>query len=207
MKHLDKMLFSVFRKYVRKNSISSIFLMIFGAIICVFVGIDDGEAIDLYIQKLQSLSEHKIHVNQIMSIRNFYLHNNNRHPPKEHRHMTRHEFNKKKSELKQKWEAQYSMVWPKLTITKKGTTKSFAFEAHHIIPINAGGVNHWWNITPLSPRGHKLLHSSTEEKACFSHNLLEQKYLRFVLKIEGLYKKNFKNYIPKSRFVPGQFSF
>lgn len=202
MKHLDKMLFSVFRKYIRKNSLSSICLMIFGTAICFFAGIDDSEAIDLYIQKLQSLSEHKIHTNQIMSVKNFYLHNDNRHPPKEHRRLTRHKFNKQKSELKQKWEAQYNMVWPKLTITKKGATKSLAFEAHHIIPINAGGINCWWNITPLSPRGHKLLHSSMEEKACFSHNLFEQKCLRFVLKIEGLYKKNFKSYLPKSSFVP-----
>ena len=201
MKHLNKVLFSVFRKYIRKNSLSSIFLMIFGAIICFFAGIDDGEAIDLYIQKLQSLSEHKIHANQIMFVRNFYLYNNNRHPSQEQRHSVRHEFNKQKSGLKQKWETQYSMVWPKLTITKKGTTKSFAFEAHHIIPINAGGVNYWWNITPLSPRGHKLLHSSMEEKACFSHNLIEQKYIRLVLKIEDLYKQNFKNCLPKLRFV------
>ena len=176
--------------------------MIFGTIICFFAGIDDGEAIDLYIQKLQSLSEHKIHANQIISVRNFYLHNNDRHPSQEQRHSVRHEFNKQKSGLKQKWEAQYHMIWPKLTITKKGVTKSLSFEAHHIIPINAGGINYWWNITPLSPRGHKLLHSSVEEKACFSHNLFEQKCLRLVLKIQILYGKNFRNYLPKLKIVP-----
>jgi len=201
MKHLNKILFSGFRKYVRKSSLSSICLMIFGTVICIFAGIDDGEAIDLYIQKLQSVSEHKIHTDQIMSVRNFYLHNSNRHPSKECRHMTRREFNKQKSSLKQKWEAQYSMVWPRLTITKKGVTKELSFEAHHIVPINAGGINYWWNLTPLSPREHKLLHSSNEEKACFSHNLFEQKYLRFVLKIETLYKKNFKNYFPKLKLL------
>ncbi len=201
MKHLNKLLFSVFRKYVRKNSLSSIFFAILGIIVCFFIGIDDKEAIDLYIQKLQSLSEHKIHTDQITYVKNFYLCNTNRHPPKNHRHTVRQEFNKKKPSLKQKWEIKYNMVWPKLTITKKGATKSFAFEAHHIIPINAGGVNYWWNITPLSPRGHKLLHSSTEEKACFSHNFFEQKYLRFVLKIESLYKKNFKSYLPKLKLV------
>ena len=203
MKHLDKVLLSVFRKYVRKNSFSSLFLMFLGATICLFMGIDDGEAIDLYIQRIQSLSEHKIHTDQITHVKSFYLRNNNRHPSQKHRHRVRHDFNSQKSGLKQKWEMQYNMIWPKLTITKKGTAKNFAFEAHHIIPINAGGINYWWNITPLSPRGHKLLHSSMEEKACFSHNLFEQKYLRFVLKIETLYKKNFKNYFPNLKFMPG----
>ena len=201
MNHFYKALFPVFRKYLRKSSPLSTLLVIFGTIICFFVGIDDGEAIDLYIQKLQSLSEHKINSNQISSVRNFYIHNNNRHPQKEHRHSVRHEFNKQKSNLKQEWEAQYSMIWPKLTVTKKGITKNLSFEAHHIIPINAGGINCWWNITPLSPRGHKLLHGSAEEKACFSHNLFEQKYLRFVLKIQTLYEKNFENYLPKLRIV------
>lgn len=202
MKHLNKQLFSIFRRYVRKNSISSIFFMIFGAIICFFAGVNDEEAIDLYIQRLQSLSEHKIHTDQIISVKNFYLHNTNRHPLKSRRHAVRQEFNKKKLSLKQKWEMQYSMIWPKLTVTKRGTVKIFSFEAHHIIPINAGGINYWWNITPLSPRGHKLLHSSAEEKACFSHNFFEQKYLRFILKIEGIYKKNFKRYFPKIRLLP-----
>ena len=202
MKHFYKTLSPIFRKYLRKGSFSSMLLVIFGAIICCFAGIDDGEAIDLYIQKLQALSEHKIHTNQIILVKNFYLHNNNRHPSQERRHSVRHEFNKQKSRLKKNWETRYCMVWPKMTITKKGITKNLSFEAHHIIPINAGGVNYWWNITPLSPRGHKLLHSSTEEKACFSHNLFEQKYLRFVLKIETVYKKKFKDFLPTLKVMP-----
>ncbi len=200
--HFYKTLSPIFRKYLRKGSFSSTFLVIFGAIICFFAGIDDREAIDLYLQKLQSLSEHKIHTDQIISVKSFYLHNNNRHPLQERRHSVRHEFNKQKSGLKKTWETQYHMIWPKMTITKKGITKNLSFEAHHIVPINAGGVNHWWNITPLSPRGHKLLHSSAEEKACFSHNLFEKKYLRFILKIETVYKKKFKDFLPTLKVMP-----
>ncbi len=202
MKHFDRMLLDAFRKCVRKNSLASLSLMIFGMIICIFIGIDDREAIDQYIHKLQSLSEHKIHSDQVKGVINFYLHNNNRHPQKKHRHSVRREFNKQKTILKRNWEAQYNMVWPKLTLTKKGISKNCSFEAHHIIPINAGGINHWWNITPLSPKNHKLLHSSTEEKACFSHNIFEQKYLRLFLKFRNIYRKNFPKYSQTLRFMP-----
>ncbi len=171
-------------KYAKKSSVFTIILTLFGIISAFFFGIDDQEAIDLYIQKLQTLSEHKMRSEQIVPLKIFYLQNNNRHPAKNSRRKVRKEFNKSRPLLKREWETRYSMVWPTLFLTKKGVTKNFSFESHHIIPINAGGINRWWNITPLSPKNHKLLHSSMEEKACFSHDFLAQKYYRLVLKIK-----------------------
>ena len=202
MKYFSVVKSKFFKKYIRKNPIESMILLFFGILSCLFIGIDDQESIDLYIQKLQTLSEHKIFIEQTEPLKKFYLRNENRHPEKEHRHLVRKEFNKQKNSLKQEWETRYSMIWPTLTLTKKGIAKKFSFEAHHIIPINAGGINQWWNITPLSPRNHKLLHSSMEEKACFSHDFFEQKYYRFILKIKTIYQKNFENNFSKPKTLP-----
>lgn len=197
MKYFNVMKSKFLQKYVRKNPIESTILLFFGILSCLFIGIDDRESIDLYIQKLQTLSEHKILIEQTTSLKNFYLKNYNRHPEKKHRHKIRKEFNQKKSILKKEWESKYRMIWPTLILTKKGIVKKFSFEAHHIVPINAGGINRWWNITPLSPRNHKLLHSSVEEKACFSHDFFEQKYYRFILKIRIVYQNGIKDIKPK----------
>lgn len=197
MKHFSVMKSKFLKKYIRKNPIESMILLFFMVLSCLFIGIDDQESIDLYIQKLQTLSEHKILIEQTVPLKNFYLKNNNKHPEKEHRHQVRKEFSKQKNSLKQEWETRYGMIWPTLTLTKKGITKKLSFEAHHVIPINAGGINQWWNITPLSPRNHKLLHSSIEEKACFSHDFFEQKYYRLILKIRTRYKNSFKEIKPK----------
>ena len=75
--------------------------------------------------------------------------------------------------------------------------KESPYEAHHIVPINAGGINQWWNITPLSSKNHKLLHESIEEKACFSHDFIHQKVMRFILRIQMLFNSIFSGYINK----------
>ena len=203
MKYPDVMKSKIFKKYVKEDPLMSIILILFGIIVCLLMGVDDQEAINSYIQKLQTLSEHKISNQQITPLRSFYLQNENKHPVKECRHRVRKEFNRQKSSLKTEWRTKYNLAWPTLILTKKGITKKFSFEAHHIIPINAGGINKWWNITPLSPRNHKLLHSSIEERACFSHDFLEQRYYRFILKIKIMYKrylqsKTIKSYVKLS---------
>jgi hypothetical protein len=109
----------------------------------------------------------------------YYLHNGNRNPSKIRRHRIREEFNSRKHKLKQEWSRYYSFSWP--VENYKGGIRPF--EAHHIIPINSGGLNKWWNIAPLSNENHKELHSSTEEHACFSHDIVEQKICRLILKI------------------------
>lgn len=202
MKYSDITKSKIFKKYTKENPLISIAMILFGIVLCLFAGIDDQEAINLYIQKLQTLSEHNILNQQITPLRNFYLQNNNKHPIKESRHQVRKDFNKQKSSLKKEWQMKYNIAWPMLILTKKGITKKLSFEAHHIIPINAGGINKWWNITPLSPRNHKLLHSSMEEKACFSHDFLEQKYCRFILKIEIIYKRYLQSETTKSYEKP-----
>jgi hypothetical protein len=58
------------------------------------------------------------------------------------------------------------------------------FEAHHVIPIHAGGINESRNISPLTSQNHYLLHESLEEKACFSHDFIRRIIIRFILKIQ-----------------------
>lgn len=155
----------------------------------LYGGTSDYESMNLYLQKLQALSEHRLLKNQKSLVLNFYLHNQNRHPPKYLRHEIRNNFNKHKLYLKQKWSDKYKITWPNSLTVRNRITKTVALEAHHIIPINAGGINKWWNISPLKSANHKLLHNSIEEHACFSHNLFYQKCLRLVLKLKVLFNR------------------
>ena len=135
-------------------------------IFCVFVAsvfifsLDDRQAVQLYVDKLQQLSIHKLSKRQKAWIQNFYLSDHNDAPLKAERHLTRHKFNQKKKQLIREWEAHYSLKWPQLKLTKQSKNHIINFEAHHIVPINAGGVNVMWNISPLFFKNHKLLHES-----------------------------------------------
>jgi hypothetical protein len=212
-------------------------------IISIFVfSVDDQEAIMLYLNKIQELSDHKISQDQKLWIRDFYVNNKNRDPLKEERHKIRDDFNRQRKHLIQQWEAHYKIKWPKevkaqvlldkpkhnaraamnlqfkqrqkqLQKTGKkdknkardnGSTTGHAidryannYQAHHTIPINAGGVNIFWNITPLNSKNHKLLHNSFEEKACFSHEFFHKKFMRFILKVQTIFMNYFKSYIYK----------
>ena len=159
--------------------------------------IDDQEAIILYLNKLQEFSDHKISKDQKLWIQNFYLNNKNRDPLQEERHKIRKEFNSKKHKLKQEWEAYYKLKWPQVKITKKNAVTTIDFEAHHSVPINAGGINSFWNISPLTSKNHHLLHESLEEKACFSHDFVHRKFMRFILKMQTIFLNYFESYINK----------
>lgn len=155
-----------------------------------FGGTTDQESMEMYLKKLQSLSEYHIDNTQKYYVTGFYLQNKNRHPKVKHRHKIRAEFNSQKHKLKQEWSTHYSLKWPtehyKITVNNKPET-TIAFQVHHIVPINSGGVNYWWNISPLDDENHKKLHSSVEEHACFSHDIVEQKICRFALKIKEIF--------------------
>ena len=135
------------------------------------------------------------------------MNNKNQDPLQEERHKIRKEFNSKKYKLKQEWEVRYKLKWPQVKITKKTNVLTtpkdnlaaaiLDYQAHHLISINSGGINVWWNITPLTSKNHHLLHSSLEEKACFSHDFLHQKTMRFFLKMQTIFYHYFGSYINK----------
>lgn len=138
-----------------------------------FDGIDDKTSFELYLKKLQNLSEYTVdNMQKYMTTRHYML-SPNKHPNKTHKHRTRSEFNAHKHKLQLEWSAHYAKPWP----IKKH------FHMHHIVPINAGGLNKWWNVTPLSEENHKELHSSLEEHAAFFHSALERKSYRLLLRI------------------------
>jgi hypothetical protein len=150
-----------------------------------FAGIDDQTSIELYLKKLQSFSEYRIDNTQKYFVTTYYLQNKNRHPNLRHRRKIRREFSSQKKRLKQEWCAHYHLKWPLEHYQINHKTEK-AFQAHHIVPINAGGVNQWWNISPISDENHKELHASIEEHACFSHDFIQQKIWRLALKIREL---------------------
>ena len=169
------------------NKLSTIILLI---ILILIYGTSDEESFELYINKLQSFSVHIISKEQALFVKKYYLEKSNKSPNLEERHIVRKAFNSQKRKLKKEWENYYKLPWPKIVINKEIT-----FEAHHIIPINSGGKNYWWNVTPLSSRNHKLLHETLEEKGCFSHNFIEKKIVRFILRIKMIIEPIFKKYI------------
>jgi 5-methylcytosine-specific restriction endonuclease McrA len=136
-------------------------------------GIDDKASFNLYLRKLRNLSEYTLDSTQKYLVIHYYGQNYNKHPNKIRRNRVRAEFNTHKRQLQSKWSAHYAKPWP----SKKH------FHMHHIVPINAGGPNAWWNVTPLSEDNHRELHASLEEHAAFSHNAMEKKSCRLLLKI------------------------
>lgn len=183
------------------------------ALIVIFGSLDDHEAISLYLEKLQTLSDHKISIEQKLMVSDFYCANRVRHPTKALRHATRKNFNSKKKKLKTEWELEYKLKWPKIfsysqmQISKAIVSENKDYEAHHIVPINAGGVNVWWNISPLTSENHGYLHKSIEEKACFSHDLVQQKILRLLLRIKCLLFSLYKKISPNNRLIIRQDSY
>ncbi len=180
------------RRYIvllSKMSIKKLLTITLSITFILLTGVTEEEAIELYMNKLQWFSVHIISKKQMFIVKKYYLEDSNKSPNLEERHIVRKAFNQQKKKLKKDWENYYKIPWPKIVISKEIT-----FEAHHIIPINSGGKNCWWNITPLTTRNHKLLHETLEEKGCFSHNFIEKKIVRFILRIKMIIEPIFRKY-------------
>lgn len=171
------------------------FLGAFVFLILVYIGpVNDGEAIILYLDKVQNLSNHMLLNRQRKMVVDFYLEHAKDHPEKYERKYTRKSFNRKKAKLKKAWEEEYSLKWILDPYQIKINNKNVAFDAHHIVPINAGGVNQWWNLTPLSRLNHRKLHASIEEHSCFEHNLLLRFFYRLQLNLKNKIFVNLKQF-------------
>ncbi|MDR1334329.1 MAG: hypothetical protein LBJ71_03860, partial [Holosporaceae bacterium] len=118
---------SIFFRYKRKST--AFILLLASALLIFFDGVDDETSVELYLQKMQELSIHHIDNTQKYLITTYYLQNKNRHPPKPHRRKIRREFSSMKQRLRQEWSLHYSLEWPRAV---------GYFQAHHVIPINAG---------------------------------------------------------------------
>lgn len=144
---------------------------------------------DLYLQKLQELVEYTISPDQIELLKAFYVNNDDKNPSSDRRKKIKEEFYQKKSALIEEWKHKYAREWPNYSIEEKeGMSKVKSMTAHHIIPREAGGINEWWNIAPLSMGHHMIIHQcSAEERACFSRDFVEREFFRIFLKIKTLY--------------------
>lgn len=76
--------------FCNKNNVFVFFVVL--PIIIFFVAVDDEEAMCLYLQELQTLSEHRIKKNQLKNLKLFYVTNKNRNPLLSERHRVRREF-------------------------------------------------------------------------------------------------------------------
>lgn len=185
---MRKKIFAYSKKYNNfSQEVKRVFVFLGGlaCFILIYLGpINDDEAIFLYLDKLQNLSNHTILNRQKKLVVDFYRKHANDHPERYERKCTRTSFNQRKATLKKAWEEEYSLQWILDPYQIKINNKNTAFDAHHIIPINAGGVNEWWNLTPLSHMNHQKLHASIEEHACFEHNLLFRFFYRLQLNLK-----------------------
>lgn len=184
---MDFLLNRVLNFFFRNEKLLKYFFAIIIVVLAeiVFIGpVDDTLAILLYINKLQEFSNHTILKHQKELVKDFYLKHSNAYPQKFERKKIRKAFYRKKAKMKKEWERVYNLKWILDPYQIKTNEKSVLFDAHHIIPINAGGVNKWWNLTPLSHINHQKLHQSAEEHACFEHNIIYRFFYRLELNIK-----------------------
>lgn len=154
-----------------------------------FSEIDEAEAFAQYLNKLKLLltnfKDEKIVLSdeQVRRVTEFFKNNTNRIVFSSQIKVVRQEYNDQKLDLQKEWSEQCGVEWPNSNVTT----------LHHIVPINSGGVNVWWNSIPMFIGDHKVLHSTPEEKACFSHKDFEKKCCRIFLNfIKNHYPENSK---------------
>ena len=70
----------------------------------------------------------------------------------------------RKEALRKQWEQKTGQKWP--IYKKKGEIyrgdplkNDMYYEGHHIIQLNHGGPNEWWNLRPMHPDAHDIIHS------------------------------------------------
>lgn len=69
----------------------------------------------------------------------------------------------KRDNLVSAWCKKYGDVaWPTETIKRGGLRLQAQFHAHHIVPLEFGGLNRWWNIIPLPSKVHRAVHTEID---------------------------------------------
>ena len=79
----------------------------------------------------------------------------------------RNRFSSSRLKLIEEWEDMTKQKWPRYTETRYSENggivfrKGALYQGHHIIPVDYGGPNTWWNLHPAHADVHqKLIHGS-----------------------------------------------
>lgn len=95
------------RRYIvllSKISVKKLSTITLSVIFILLTGVTEEEAIELYMNKLQTFSVHIISKEQTLFVKKYYLENSNKSPNLEERHIVRKAFNQQKKKLKKDWE-------------------------------------------------------------------------------------------------------
>jgi hypothetical protein len=76
----------------------------------------------------------------------------------------RKEWDSKRDFLRKEWERETGQKWPKYKefVYKDGKqeVKNRPYDAHHVVKVDHGGPNTWWNIHPATPKEHGVIHGT-----------------------------------------------
>lgn len=118
-----------------------------------------------YLQDVETQTKRKISDEQRNLLINYISNNNISNLPKSTTDERRKEFNKKKKSLLLEWGNHYNTTWIKYTenLISKTSGKvlrqvGYNYEAHHIIELDYGGENAWYNLHPATFYEHQNIH-------------------------------------------------
>ena len=107
-----------------------------------------------YLLDVEKMTDHDISELQRHKLMRYVNTNPPKKIQKKFRKQAKKKFTKIKYHLIREWEEHTGYVWPKYphdVITQSGIVvreKGSYYDAHHILEIQVGGPNHWWNIHP-----------------------------------------------------------
>lgn len=118
-----------------------------------------------YLQDIETQTNRKISDEQRNLLINYISNSNIQNLPKSITDERRKEFNKKKKSLLTEWGNHYNTSWTKYTenLISKTSGKILRkvgnnYEAHHIIELDYGGENSWYNLHPATFYEHQNIH-------------------------------------------------
>lgn len=116
-----------------------------------------------YLKDIEQQTNRTISIEQRNLLVNWISNNSIKNLDKEITEQRRKEFNKKKKQLLSEWSKHYNEPWStyKINVLSAKTGKVLRhvydnYDAHHIIELDYGGENEWWNMHPAAyPDAHQ----------------------------------------------------
>ena len=118
-----------------------------------------------YVQEIETLTKQKMPELQITELSKALRETEFAKLPTEVSDKLRDVWKNQRNNLIAEWERNTGSTWP--VFKKAGEVHNgeilkndMRYEGHHIIQLNHGGPNAWWNLAPLHNLDHIKLHSS-----------------------------------------------
>lgn len=117
-----------------------------------------------YIKEVEDITGRKVAGKQVNELKQAIQGKEFRKLTKTEYDLHRKEWDTKRDALRVEWEKNTGQKWPTYAVSTvkdgKIETKPRPYDAHHIIKVDHGGTNEWWNIHPAHPTEHKIVHGT-----------------------------------------------